>query len=446
MKRLIAVIMGMMLLFSAAAAEKEPIPEIFAFTQEVRPRETERGDLYIQRMYPVTQNQQVNDEMRRAVDEMVEKNREYLPAGKAAKDKSYMRVGTSVSRTGQSWMSFLTVAAIKHDYEQIYVDFDARVYDLATGERLTMEDLFGDDGMAWDELGNAVREQLQAYFPQLECDAAQLEELCKRENLRQTPFTLTGGSMRLHFRADALYPGRNTLMHVRILYSDIRPYMKEEAAGQTDNSCYKLVALTFDDGPAHLASINTVETLMKHGADATFFLVGNMMAKGHYVMAYEHDLGYPLAYHSYEHVTEGKGIDTRIPSEWKKFRQEIAEITGSIPNMMRAPGGNEAPFIRMGIGIPLIHWSVSAGDGTDRRSYNADDRRIIAGNVGIGAQDGAVILMHDLRPACYQYLDLALEKLEERGFLCVTVEELFDIYGVKLQPDTRYNGAEEYVK
>lgn len=446
MKRLIALMICMVLLFSAAAAEKEPIPEIFAFTQEVQPRENLRGDLYIQRMYPVTQNQQVNDEMRRAVDELVEENKAHLPAGKAVKDKSYMRVGASVSRTGQSWMSFLTVAAIKHDYEQIHVDFDARVYDLDTGKRLTMDDLFADDSQAWDKLGEAVREQLHAYFPQLECDGAQMEALCTRESLRQTPFTLTGGSLRLHFRADTLYPGRNTLMHVRILYSDIRPYMKEEAAAQTDNSCYKLAALTFDDGPAHFSSINTVETLMKHGADATFFLVGNMMAKGHYVMAYEHDLGYPLAYHSYEHVTEGKGIDTRIPGEWERFRQEISEITGTIPNMMRAPGGYEAPFIRMEIGIPLIHWSVSAGDGTDQRSYDAADRRIIAGNVGIGAQDGAVILMHDLRPACHQYLDLALEKLEERGFLCVTVEELFDIYGVELLPNTRYNGAEEYVK
>lgn len=444
-KKLLAMLLLLAMIVPGAAAEKQPIPGIFAFTQEKQPREELRGNFYIQRTYPVTTNQQVNEEMHAVVDSLAEKSRAYIPTGKAQKDKSYMRVGASVSRTGKSWMSFLTVAAIKHEYEQVHVDYDARVYDLATGKPLTMADLFANDSQGWEIMARAVRAQLQDYFPQNDCEEEKLAQLCSYEQLQHTPFTLTGGSLRLHFRADSLYPGRNTLMHVRILYSDIRPHMLEEAQHQTDNSAYKLAALTFDDGPAHFASISTVETLMKHGADATFFLVGNMMAKGHYVMAYEHDLGYPLAYHSYEHMTEGLGIDTCIPAEWEKFSLEIGEITGKVPSIMRAPGGNEAPFIQMKIGLPLIHWSVSAGDGTGNRAYDANDRRIIAGNVGIGAQDGAVILMHDLRPACYQYLDLALEKLEERGFLCVTVEELFDAYGVKLQPNIRYNGAEDYV-
>lgn len=446
MKRLVAAIFALLLMMGCAVAEKQPLPEIFRFTQETQPRENVRKDVYIQRTYPVTANEQVNAEMRQVIDQVVERGRQHLPTGAVKKDKSYLRVAAGISRTGQSWMSFLTTGAVKHEYEQIHAELDARVYDLATGEQITMRDLFAPESAGWDVLAEAVRTQLSAYFPQQDCDGAVLDALCSREALLEVPFTLTAGSLRLHYKADALYPGRTTLMHVRILYSDIRTHMTAEAQRQTDNSCYKLAALTFDDGPAHLYSINVVDTLRAHGADATFFLVGNMMKQGHYVMAYEHDAGFPLAYHSYEHITGGKGIAARIPEEWQQFCDEIVEVTGTIPTMMRAPGGYADPFIRAEIGLPLIHWTTGAGDGTGNRDYNESTHRMIAGNVGVGAQDGAVILMHDLRPTCHQYLAMALEKLEERGFLCVTVEELFDRDGIKLQPNTVYTGAGEYLE
>ena len=62
-------------------------------------------------------------------------------------------------------------------------------------------------------------------------------------------------------------------------------------------------------------------------------------------------------------------------------------------------------------------------------SYDEANRNAIASNVGGGAQDGSVVLMHDLRSSCYRYLKPILERLEARGFLCVTVEELFAIRG-----------------
>lgn len=439
MKRVLSILLTLLMLASAASAEKQPIPDALRFTQETRPRETVRENVYIQRTYPATANPHVNGEMRAVVDALTESARAFLPAGKIAVDKSYLRVGASVSRTGQSWMSFLTVANVKHGYEQTHVDFDARAYDIATGQRLSMDDLFAPDSEAWAILADAVRTQLTAYFPQTELDPAALDALCSRDALASAAFTLTGGSLRLHYRADALYPNRHTLMHVRVLYSALRPHMTEEAQRQTDNSCYNLIALTFDDGPSHASSVNVVDTLRRYGADATFFLVGNMMAKGHYVLSYEHDAGHVLAYHSYDHYTAGDLI-SKVQPEWARFCGEIAEITGTIPTMVRAPGGYEEPFIRADIGLPLIHWSCAAGDGTKNRPYDVSDQQTIARNVGGGAQDGAVVLMHDLRRQCHQYLELVLQRLEQRGFLCVTVEELFDAQGVSLEPNVVYYG------
>ena len=442
LKKLLAIVLLGCAVVLSAQAEKTPIPQLLRFTQVTQAREDVREDVYIQRTYPQTANAQVDEELRQVVDSLVEAGRPMLPTGKIPRDKSYLRVSAGISRTGTSWMSFLTLGRIQHDHEQIYVDFDARAYDMATGRRLTMDDLFAPDSEGWALMAQAVRAQLSAYFPAEACDEEALAALCTREALSQTPFTLTGGSLRLHYRADVLYPGHNTLMHVRLLYPDIRSMMRPEAQRQTDNSCYKLAALTFDDGPAQLYSVNVIDTLRSHGADATFFLVGNMMAANHYVLAYEHDAGFILAYHSYEHRTSGR-IKETVQPELERFNRELSAVTGTTATMMRAPGGLEAPYVEMNVGLPLIHWSVSAGDGSENRDYSGSAITTIGMNAGGGGQDGAVIMMHDLRQACHQYLEVALDRLEERGFLCVTVEELFAAYGIRLEPNTVYYGAED---
>ena len=121
-------------------------------------------------------------------------------------------------------------------------------------------------------------------------------------------------------------------------------------------------------------------------------------------------------------------------------------MTGVTATMMRAPGGMEAPYIEVDIGLPLIHWSVSSGDGNENRDYTDSVITTIGHNAGGGAKGGAVIMMHDLRRVCHQYLEVALNRLEERGFLCVTVEELFAAYGVRLAPNEVYYGAEEWAQ
>ena len=439
MKRLLAFLLALLALLGTASAEDTPIPARLCITQEQGPDEYVREDVYIRKTYPVTENADVNAQMRQLIDRMAEEGRGALPTGRIGRDKTSLRVNAGMSRTGDRWMSFLTIARIQHEREQIYVAFDARAYDMETGRCLTMDDLFDEDSEGWTLLAQAVETQLSVYFPEETCDGEKLRALCGRDALREAAFTLTGGSLRLHYRADELYPGHQGLMHVRLLYPDIRPAMRQEAQARTDNSSYKLAALTFDDGPAQLYSINVIDELRARGADATFFLVGNMMAANHYVLSYEHDAGFLLAYHSYEHQTSGR-IRENAHADLARFNRELSQVTGTQATMMRAPGGMEKPYIDVQIGLPLIHWSVSSGDGSANRSFDDAAIRTMGVNAGGGAKDGAVIMMHDLRRACYRYLDIALDRLEERGFLCVTVEELFALRGVDLEPHQVYFG------
>ena len=257
MKRFIALCAAALLLAGAshANAERAAIPDVLRFTQETMAREYMRDKQYILRTYPQTANEHVNADLRALIDDMTEKARPNLPQGKVD-PISYLDVGATVFRTGSQWISFLTIAHIAYNKEQTYVNFDARVYDMVSGSRLALTDLFAPDSAAWDLLAQEVRTQLTDYFLTGSPDAAALEALCTREALESAAFTLTPAKLELHYRADTLYPGKNTLMHVKLYYSTLRPLMTEQGQAITDNSQYKMIALTYDDGGARGSTNN----------------------------------------------------------------------------------------------------------------------------------------------------------------------------------------------
>ena len=333
-------------------------------------------------------------------------------------------------------MSFLTIALIDHEREQTYVDFDARVYDMVSGSRVALTDLFAPDSPAWDMMAQAVREQLTDYFMTEAPNSAALDALCAREALETAAFTLTPAKLELHYRADSLYPGKNTLMHVKLYYSALRPLMTDLGQKITDNSRYKLIALTYDDGGAKATTKELLLVLRRFGANATFFIVGKQMQGNHYNMCRQHDAGFALASHNYEHVYTG--ITEQTVKDWKAtFDAEMDALVGVRPAYMRAPGGLSAAFIKANVGLPLIDWSLTSHD-----AGNTNEKEV-GKQVSSNARDGDVVLMHDLNPLSYKYTEIILENLEAKNILCVTVDELFDHYGVPLLPNQNYTGCLE---
>lgn len=438
MKRFCLLLLCLCLLgtaVSAGAEKRESFPEMLRVTQQQAEREYIRSDVYITRTYPDTVNAKVNAEMTALINDMTAKGRSCLPAH-GGEVPAYLDVGAYLYRSGEKYLSFLTVARIAAEYEQTYVDFDARAYDMETGMRLTMADLFPDDSPAWDVLAQAVREQLTAYYPALTPDEGTLDILCRKNVLRATAFTLSAAKLCLHYRADALYPGKNTLMHVNLYYRDIRPYMTETAQAQTDNSNYKLIALTYDDGGARSYSMNTIDQLRLYGANATFFVVGTTFYKNHDVLCREQDAGFSVQSHNYEHVYQNLNADNIFNWKEKQARQ-LSDVTGSVPTLMRPPGGIYGPYQKAQVGYPLILWSVLSNDSGNGNAG------AVAATVINHARDGAVVLLHDLNPVSYKYSSVFLPNLISRGFQCVTVDELFAHYGVELQPNVAYYGCEE---
>ena len=419
----------------AWASKKERIPDVLRFTQKTE-TETVSPGVTVRRTYPHTANGRVNREMRELIDQMAAEGRTRLP-----KRDAYLDVGATVFRTGDRYMSFLAVSRIVTAKRQIWADCACRVYDMDAGRRSGLADLFPENSPAWTVLEEEARGQVKDYFSGEAPDEDKLNALCAREAIRQAEFTLSPGKLSLHYRADQVYGEKSTLMHVDVYYPALREYMTDLALAMTDVSGYKLIALTYDDGPARGLSMNVMNHLRNRGGVATFFLVGSQMGNNDDVICREHDAGHTVASHNFVHIYNG--VTRETAAEWREqFDRRLNALIGRRAEIMRAPGGLAKRFMDAEVGLPLIQWNRSADDAP----YGGRTGSQIRQTVSCQTTDGAVLLMHDLNRYSAEYTESLLSMLEERGFLCVTVQELFSINGVELEPNKAYYGCDAQEK
>ena len=323
---LIAVILAMMIL--PAEAEREPIPELLRIRQQTKVMPESRNKRKISRAYPDTANPAVNNAIAKMVDRLAVEAEKRLP-----REVSYNALadtGATVYVSGTKTASFLVLAHTDAEREHIWSGFETAVFDLKTGKRLTLDDLF--DAAADETISSAVREQLNAYFPDEKANRTNLERICRE--IRQAPFTLSPAYLQLHYSASDLYPGKTTLMHVRIPYRLLTEYMTEYAREELDNSNYLLAALTFDDGPGRGVTANILDTLRSWCAMGTFFNLGRPMGNAHDYVAWEHDAGHAVQSHTYTH-TDRLNDKKVMFKEKERFAKEQAAIIGIPPAYMR---------------------------------------------------------------------------------------------------------------
>ena len=84
-------------------------------------------------------------------------------------------------------------------------------------------------------------------------------------------------------------------------------------------------------------------------------------------------------------------------------------------------------------GMPLIQWSVDTYDWREERT-NAT----ILKNVKKQFTDGDIVLMHDIKEKTPDTAKVLVQWLQEKGYLLLTIDEIFAKDGVVLEPDTVY--------
>ena len=440
MKRICVCLCVLLLLcFCASSCAEKEIPQCLRFTQALTVTQLPYDRIqYI--TLPSTSLPQVDLEIAEVIGNLYAAAVPYLAEkGAWSEYNDRIDVGPYITRVGERWMSFLSIGRVSHGIEQVFVAFDARVYDMETGSRVYLDSIIDEEKGGWDYLSAEVRKQLSAHFPALEPDAGLLASLCTRDALMETGFTLSPGHISLHWHAHTLYPEAPAgLLRVDIYYPDLKPYMTETAIRETDCSEYALAALTYDDGPGRNSSDALMNQLRLFGAEATFFAVGNRMHELPCVLHREYDAGYSVQSHNWVHDTKIVPTEEEL-AEWILLTdEELSAIIGVGPTMMRSPGGSEKNYINAGVTLPMIHWSLISGDSDPSMQNNVGE---VARHTAY-TRNGDIVLAHDYNGKAGMYAQGYLPKLtNDRNFLLVTVQDLCALRGVELLPAVVYNSC-----
>lgn len=178
------------------------------------------------------------------------------------------------------------------------------------------------------------------------------------------------------------------------------------------------VALTFDDGPSPKYTPLLLDGLKERNVRATFFLLGKNVKENQELVqrmqAEEHLLGN----HTYNHVQLNKIPETTARQEILKTNNEIYEATGKYPEYMRPPYGAWKKNMELCVEMLPVFWDI---DTLDWKSQNVD---AILKAAGEEPEDGSIILMHDEYQTSVEAALLLIDRLKEKGYEFVTVDEL----------------------
>lgn len=209
----------------------------------------------------------------------------------------------------------------------------------------------------------------------------------------------------------------------------------------------KLIALTFDDGPRSSTTNRVLDLLERSGGVATFFLVGYNIPDNAEVIKRAAAMGCSIGNHTKDHKILTKCSADTVKAQVNGVNSLLRDM-GVEPTLFRAPGG-AFKGIKDQIGMPLIQWSIDTEDwkykdashkGRSAEERTADLNRI-ADMVFSQAKGGSIVLMHDIYDFTADLCEIVIPGLVERGFKLVTVDQLFEAYGEKLENGVVYYSA-----
>ena len=439
MKKLLAVFFAFLIIlpFSAGAEKVKKLPDAFQITYQVKERLINSDQSFISKEYITTRQKSVDKIINAIVDEYDDEMSPGMKKASNPRRNSRLDIHVVHSFSGQSAMSFLVLARETLNRNQLRSPFRCLSFDMATGEKITLSHLFPEDSEAWDVMAEAVYGTLSNYFPAIKADEKKLNALCTREALQNASFMLEPVCLSLFYEADVLYPGKPSIMRVSIPYTSFIGMMTEYGLKQTDNSMYRMVALTFDDGPTYSQTATLLNHLRHYGAPSTFFIVGDRIAEYEDIVLRTNDENHSLQSHHFKHTDTTKSTPARIQSYTKQFYDALSNLTGTVPRMLRPPYGLDHPFAQAKVNLPIIQWDVDTKDWTGKSSAG------VLSVVKAETKDGSIILMHDIQEKTPESAKQVAKWLRDNGFMCVRVEDLFIHFGQEMRPNAVYYSVKQ---
>lgn len=199
----------------------------------------------------------------------------------------------------------------------------------------------------------------------------------------------------------------------------------------------KTIALTFDDGPKSGVTDWLLEELDKRNVKATFFLIGNQVEldDNDVIVRRMYEDGHQIGCHTYSHVQMTLLSETEQKNEILEWYDTVSEIIGDFSYCIRPPYGSVNNNLCTCLDIPIILWSVDTRDWTGKQAAD------IADYIVSEAEDGDIILLHDIFEESVHGAVAAVDRLRELGYDFVTVDELLVKKGITEEGGKVYRKA-----
>jgi peptidoglycan/xylan/chitin deacetylase (PgdA/CDA1 family) len=186
-----------------------------------------------------------------------------------------------------------------------------------------------------------------------------------------------------------------------------------------------LVALTFDDGPGPKWTPMVLDTLDRHQARATFFVVGERLTR-HEKLVRKRIARHELGNHTWAHHDLARLDEEQVRDQILRTHFAIKRVTGETTTLMRPPWGHlggSTLVVAEEFGYDVVMWSHQMHEDRYRADPPAQARDIVD-----NVQPGSIVLAHDVgkskRLVALRQLGAIIVGLRRRGLKPVTVSEL----------------------
>ncbi len=194
----------------------------------------------------------------------------------------------------------------------------------------------------------------------------------------------------------------------------------------------KIVALTFDDGPHPVFTVELLNLLAEFDVKATFFVSGKNVEQHKDIVKQIVENGHELGNHSYSHRNLIFKTTLFIRNEIEKTDDLIRSCGVDAPEIVRPPFGRfliSALYVFYKMKKKIVLWNIPTKD------YKAKNPEQIVSKIYSKLKPGCIIVMHDAgkdnssvdRSISLQAVRTLLNVLPEKGFRFVTIKELLSV-------------------
>ncbi|MBE5947544.1 MAG: peptidoglycan N-acetylglucosamine deacetylase [Lachnospiraceae bacterium] len=178
------------------------------------------------------------------------------------------------------------------------------------------------------------------------------------------------------------------------------------------------IALTFDDGPHSVFTEQLLDGLREKGVVATFFLLGCNIDGNEKIVSRMQKDGHLIGNHTDSHVQLTLLNSAAASEEITSTNMKIFNITGHMPEYIRPPFGCWNENIATNIDMTAVLWDI------DPLDWKGKDTERIVSYICHNAEDGDIILLHDVYKTSVEAALEVVDYFKERGYEFVTVDEL----------------------